>query len=709
MTTSLGNQSRSLSAKWVIAVFAVLCAVHFFLATANWKYGFLIGHEFRQAQTAIITEYIDKQDNFSLYYETPILGKPWAFPLELPFYQWCVVGVQRWLDIPSFQAARGVSLTCFYLTLPALYLLLGAFRVSGPERLVILSALLACPIYLFYSRSFLIDPMAAMFSAWFLASFVLTLQLRKWWWFVLATVTATIGILIKSLVFAVWLFPAALYGAWCLLVAIRARSGWKSVASTIGWGVGPVVLPYLAFRDWILYTDALKGSHPAAYEFTSSELSQGNFGTFSLSSRLDPETWQVLGQRWSETVGAPWIIGLILVVGILLNRRYWKAILGLTGLWLFGQLAFPYAYAFQDYYFYAGTFFLMLAFGVIIWGTVTSPRIPLWVGVVVALLPLGSLYHAYAGGYVKMQRIPSYGGSGLTAMLNDMLPRDSVIMGLGFDWSAIIPYYSKRRALMVRDTQRYDWDYLRGAIRDLDDEHVSALIVSQAMDNAPDLVAQVVRALGLFPEPMLQHREGDTTTAVYITPYSFEEIVTRMGPTGGSVYPGVELLHQEVPQGGLFQGPTEVSAGASAIAFPVVEPRVTRFEISYDLKHYYVGSEKVMNFHPDSSLVVLPDAREGRMEWRFGILDDAWDREGDKTDGVEFMVRAINEHGHFRPLFSRTLKPQISENDRGLVTEVVEYELQPGERLEFRSGGHSSHAYDWAVVAGIKVLPADSR
>ncbi len=36
------------------------------------------GHEFRQTQTALISSYIVQQDNFSLLYETPIVGKPWV-------------------------------------------------------------------------------------------------------------------------------------------------------------------------------------------------------------------------------------------------------------------------------------------------------------------------------------------------------------------------------------------------------------------------------------------------------------------------------------------------------------------------------------------------------------------------------------------------------------------------------------------------------
>lgn len=704
MSADSENVATTLRAKWLLPLVGVLLVGHFVLATSNWQAGFMIGHEFRQAQTALITKYIDQDNNFSPYYETPILGKPWAFPLELPVYQWCVVGVKRWLEIEDFKAARGVSLASFYLTLPALYLLLGSFRVPPLSRLLILTPLLACPIYLFYSRSFLIDPMTSMLSAWFLASFVRTMQKRKWWWVVVATSAGTLAILIKSLVFAVWLFPAAVFGAWVLFQDIRERRTLKQIAATLGWGLSPVVLPYLAFRDWILFTDALKGSHPAAFEFTSVELSKGNFGTFSLSSRINPETWQILAQRWSETVGSGWFIGATLGVGLCVAPHRWRAILGLTGLWLFGQLAFPFAYAFQDYYFYAGTFFLMMAFGVVLLGLVESNWMPRVLAAGLACLPLGVMLHGYWQGYGVMQRVQSHGGSGLTAMLRDMLPKGSVIMGLGFDWSAIIPYYSGHRALMVRDAQRYDLDYLKRAIKDLKSELVVALLVSEEMaTKGSKIVEEVVDELQLVSVPMLRQVEAGVVVDVYISPYFYEEIVRRMGPGGGSRYPHVELLLKALPEGGLLLGPTELMPSTSKVAFPMINEPVTRFDIAYGYRRYPLGGNKTaINFHPDASLWIAPEQRSGTIRWCFGLFNDSWNREGDHTDGVKFRVEAEAVDGTRREIFSRVLDPKHIADDRGLVEETFAYELKRDETLRFSSGGVSSHAYDWAYIERIE-------
>ena len=70
-----------------IALIILFCAAllaHIFFATFNWRSGFLPGHEFRQTHTALIAYYIDKENNFSVPYSTPLFGKPWAVPMEFP-------------------------------------------------------------------------------------------------------------------------------------------------------------------------------------------------------------------------------------------------------------------------------------------------------------------------------------------------------------------------------------------------------------------------------------------------------------------------------------------------------------------------------------------------------------------------------------------------------------------------------------------------
>ena len=88
----------------------------------------------------------------------------------------------------------------------------------------------------------------------------------------------------------VWLFPAASYGACCLLTAWKA-GGVKSSSSAVLWGVGAVVLPFLALLWWVDSADSIKAISPVTAVFTSEGLSTGNFGIFSLEARFSWHIW----------------------------------------------------------------------------------------------------------------------------------------------------------------------------------------------------------------------------------------------------------------------------------------------------------------------------------------------------------------------------------------------------------------------------------
>lgn len=686
--------------KWGWVALAAALLLHFILATGNWRRGFMGGHEFRQAQTALIAEYIDQQNNFGLYYETPILGKPWAFPLEVPIYQWVVVGVKRATGLKDFEAARIVSLGCFYLTLPALYLLMGSFGIPRSARPWALLPVLVCPVYLFYSRAFLIDPMAAMFSAWFLASFIRAMDRRRWGWWILATISGTLGILIKSLVFAVWLFPAALYGAWSLYSSWKVDGAWKPVLRTAGWGIGVVVLPAVLWRQWVAWTDAIKADHPSAFQFTSTALAKDNFGTFSISSRVDPETWQIMAMRWAEAIAPAWGVGLLIVVSLFVAGRWRKVVAGLVGLWFFGQLAFPYAYALQDYYFYAGTWYLMLAVGVAFAALWEHSRWPNWLRGALPVAILALLLSTYFnGGYRELQMVPSDGGSGLTALLNDKLPEDSVIMIIGQDWAAIVPYYAKRRALMVRDALRFDWDYLEEAIARMDDEDIAALLVSGAMRDHPEKVKAITRRLGMFDQPLLVYRN---TTDVYFGTLHYRDVAKKLEL--GNPYPGVDIQIQgdafAYDENRLFR----ISKGFSRAAFDGWAGQVVKFQISNGYRRYPQGDHDLINFHAEASIWWKNDLRQGELQWSFGIFDDAWKRDGDKTNGVRFGVDLESPEGSRERIFERTLNPVANPEDRGRQLGQFSYRLPPGYHLVFRAEPKGSAAFDWSYIAGLQAV-----
>ncbi|HEX2862273.1 MAG TPA: glycosyltransferase family 39 protein, partial [Lacunisphaera sp.] len=176
-------------------------------ASVGWNSQSLPGCEFRQTQTALSAHFILREKNYSLAYPTPVLGKPWSIPMEFPLYQWTVAKVTELSGWPLTQVGRGVSLVCFYLTLPALYGLARCLGLPRARALLVLSFIVICPLYIFYARAFLIETMAWMFGSWFLLGYVMSAGQRRPAWLVVAAAGGVGAGLVKVTTLIAFLLP----------------------------------------------------------------------------------------------------------------------------------------------------------------------------------------------------------------------------------------------------------------------------------------------------------------------------------------------------------------------------------------------------------------------------------------------------------------------------------------------------------------------
>ncbi|MDI1319336.1 MAG: hypothetical protein PSW75_03965, partial [bacterium] len=192
-----------------ILLFAGALAFHGWGMSVGWQSKNLPGVEYRQAQTALSAYWIQQEADFSLAYPTPVLGKPWSIPMEFPLYQWSVVGTSNATGLGLTKAGRLVSMGCFYLTLPALFLLLGRWQVAGGRRWLVLALVVSCPFYIFYSRAFLIETMALMFAVWFWVGFERAVKTREYRWLAIAMIAGTGAGLVKVTTLLLYLLPVA--------------------------------------------------------------------------------------------------------------------------------------------------------------------------------------------------------------------------------------------------------------------------------------------------------------------------------------------------------------------------------------------------------------------------------------------------------------------------------------------------------------------
>lgn len=679
-----------------IGLFALVA--HAVLVTRNWTSGFMPGHEFRQTQTALISRYIDRDGDFSLLYETPLLGKPWvSLLLEAPFCEWAAVGLHRLTGCSLVVAGRTVSLASFYLALPALYLLLARLRLDPRQRGYVLALVLCCPVYIFYSRAFLIDATAFMFSAWFLVAYLEMMDRRRWTWFLAASIAGALAALIKNAIFAVWLLPAAAGSARWLWRELRSGPRWIGVAETAFWGLAGVTIPLGLLEGWIALTDPIKAAHPSAWIFTSRNLSTGNWGLTDWMSRLHPQTWAVLMQRWSEAI-LPAAVIVVVVVAALVFLRGWRGrILGLVGCFLGAQLLFPYAYAYQDYYFYACAVFLVAGLGVAALGVAAGPA-PAWCrGLVVLALPAALLAN-YARTYLPQQWVRSDGGFAFTRAIRDYTPENSVIVVTGADWAAIVPYYTDRRALMIRNGLESDPAYLERAIDDLAGENVSALVAMWSQRRNEALNQRIVAAFGLEKAPTFTASNAD----VYVRKDNgrrMREGLASVGNWGGELKVSPPPPEEARSRADPFRiGPTRACGD-----FAMVSPAPFMGRSTYGFGPLTVNGESWLNAHPDSDLWLRPPSDASVIVWEFGMFDASWSKEGPRTDGTVVSVTGVVPGGESRTLFERRLDPVHQREDRGLQRVDLPYKPRVGEVLRFSARPGSSFSYDWSYWRKIDV------
>ena len=679
----------------LILIFGAACILHLVLATYHWKMGYLAGHEFRQTQTAIISYYIDQENNFSPLYETPILGKPWvSILLEVPIYEWSVVGLSRLTHWPHYIAARTITLACFYLLLPAVYLLLGWLEPRRDRRLYLLAAVLCCPVYIYYSRAFLMESMELMCCAWFLYAFVRALEGRSFAWLVLTALLGTLAALIKSATYAIWLLPAAGYALWLIYLGWTQGRDWQKGGRTALWALAAVAVPLASLRWWIHVTDPIKAAHSSAYIFTSKNLSLGNWGLFSFSGLWSASLWRDLFHGWTLAIMPAGLILALIVAGLSMLPSARRHFAVTAGAFFAAQLLFPYAYALQDYYFYACAVFLVAGLGMLMLAARDAlPRVQ-WLGSLLLLLPLVAELRAYWLGYRPDQAIVTDGHRAFTDVVRDLTPPHGVIVVAGADWGAIIPYYAQRRALMIRNGLEHEPAYLEKAIKDLAGEDVVALIVADKVRNDNRFLDQVTAALDMDRTPTYVHLAAD----VYIRRLYKRGVAHRIQGSlkynEGTVPP--EVL-RERPQ--IMTVPLE----SAQTAFPAVTPVPTRCYFEFGIDNIQQDGDATMSAHPNSDIWLKPDTGAHNIYWSYGILREAYERAGDKTNGVEFIISSEMPNGETHQIFYRLLDPVVKSTDRGIQETKLSYQVKPGEVLHFFTRPNGSVAYDWAYWKKIDV------
>lgn len=473
MTESRGLRTRH----WPAVGLALLAAgVAVWLGVAYRNQPLVEWYGFRQAQTAIASYWMQRGGPL-LHYETPVVGAPWAIPLEFPLYQWIVAWISG-MGLPLDATGRLVSLAALLLCLVPIHSIVRRLALDGSTSWIFAGLILSSPVYLFWGRSFSIETTALLFTLAALPFAIDVIRRRGGWRSPLYAGLFLTLALLQKITTAAPVLP--------LLAVFWARESWPHRRDTrlLLRGVGPAILafcvPLAIAVAWSEYSSQVREMNPFGAQLTNSALFHWNFG--HLAQRYSPALWiDVVWRRTIQISGGGWL-GLAAVAGALIASRHARPILlSLLVLLLLPLLAFTNLHIVHDYYQVASTLYWLAALAV----SVTEwARLRKWgrhLATLLTLLLMLHNYHEFAGRYWPKER-QRFGGIrvstlGIAEILAQHTEEDAAFVAFGFEWSSELGYYAKRRSFTVPGMFKGYADAWRTPERFLGGHRLGALVV----------------------------------------------------------------------------------------------------------------------------------------------------------------------------------------------------------------------------------------
>ena len=406
-------------------------------------------HSFRQTQTAL-TVYWMVHGGPWLAYETPVLGAPWSIPFEFPIYQWAV-SLLAAAGIPIDAAGRIISFAFYVATLWPLAVL---FRAVGLNRIAFLSTsilFMTAPLYLYWSRAFLVESCALFFSCLALALLASFLRDRE----PLVAFAATIAGLIATLAKATT-FPAfAVLGGCLILLDLGARFRTTPLQVLLKQVViaGLIItLPMVIGYAWVYYSDQVKLANDFGTLLTSANLAAWTFG--SLQQRFSTTLWKatIENRVLPDLFGYTMLLAFVIAGTALTRARYaLGALLAVIG-FLVPFLVFTNLHIIHNYYQYANGIFALAAVGIGLGSLVEGRQRYQYIiaAFVLTALVVGQI------GYFRVTFLPiverDYSQDQfyrIAQLAKELTPSGDSILVFGDDWSSVVPYYADRKGLVV--------------------------------------------------------------------------------------------------------------------------------------------------------------------------------------------------------------------------------------------------------------------
>jgi hypothetical protein len=284
-------------------------------------------YSFRQAQTAL-TAYWLLHGGPILRYETPVVGYPWSVPFEFPLYQW-LVALLASIGISIEVAGRLVSFIFYLGIIGLIRIFFRLLNLSTSAFLITGTVVLCSPLYLYWSRTLMIESCALFFSGLWLVLLILGIRSPR---FLALAMTGAIlagsAAALSKATTLVGFFVLGGLAVWSEIYAAWRRDQLLTQLPLLAGAALACILPLLMGFAWLGYSDVVKAMNPIGQTMTSSALFRWNFGT--LQQRFSPDLWfWVIPRRVvPETLGYGFIFGIVATAYALISHRQARLILG---------------------------------------------------------------------------------------------------------------------------------------------------------------------------------------------------------------------------------------------------------------------------------------------------------------------------------------------------------------------------------------------
>jgi hypothetical protein len=454
-------QSKSRFSKhpaWTVLLVLIVLGVFSFLThqAVTYRNAPLIDvHAFRQTQTALTAYWIAKE-GWTLAYQTPFAGYPWAVPLEFPFYQALVAYTSSVFSTPLDSTGRIFSYLVLLACAWPAFALTRRFKLPWTVPLVFCALLWSSPLYAYWGRTFMIETTALFLTLAALpAAHDLIKQKLTWKTIILYVGFSTAACLQKATtagpVILFLLFYAVIY-YWSAMRKGEAR--WSHIFTSIGL----IALPILIGLGWTQYTDFVKMENPFGRQLTSGVLRSWNFGT--IEQRLSFNTWRTI--IWERTIqeNAAGLFGVILLIAPLFfgqkYNRHKVMVLSLLFAYSLHIGIFTNLHFVHNYYQVATTVFVIAALSIVVGAFATHVTKCIAIAPILTLALVVFNITEYSKGYgvvtsrpVSAQDESSVSTYRLALNLNQNTPSGSGLVVFGKGYSSEVAFHSQRKTMTV--------------------------------------------------------------------------------------------------------------------------------------------------------------------------------------------------------------------------------------------------------------------